>query len=440
MLAAVALAGGTGCGTVGTRMVQSGYLPVPQPSRNTPKMADSRMAATATLLKNGEVLITGGVDVGSPAVETAEVFDPATGRFTPTGSMTTTRAYHTATLLPDGKVLIAGGLSRAGKPLRTAELYDPSSGKFVPTGKMSTCRYMQTATLLQNGKVLITGGISTPSGVAMAPYQGTMVKMNVVDTAELYDPATGKFTPTGNRTRLLNVDTMKISYDYEMTAGRANQTATLLTSGALAGHVLIAGGMNSDSASLATAELYDPAEGRFTATGRMTTARREQTATPLRNGEVLIAGGAGTKDKVLGSAELYDPATRSFTATGAMSQGRYEQAATLLKNGKVLIAGGGNGKGHILKTAELYDPSSGKFVPTGRMLFYRSMPIATLLENGEVLIAGGFNFSPSVSPGAGLGLGGPVMSFRVLNTAELYDPSSGSFSPPGTGVPASAQR
>src|SRR6202008_2291654 len=105
--------------------------------------------------------------------------------------------------------------------------------------------------------------------------------------------------------------------------------------------VLIAGGTDWVGV-LASAELYNPATGTFTATGSMTTGRSSPTATLLNNGLVLIAGGSpgGT------SAELYDPATETFTATGSLNTARFSYTATLLSNGMVLIAGGQGSSGN----------------------------------------------------------------------------------------------
>ncbi len=205
----------------------------------------------------------------------------------------------------------------------------------------------------------------------------------------------------------------------DMTSARFLHTATLLADG----RVLIAGGIgrggNSDVGTLATAELFDPAKGTFSPTGRMSTPRDGHTATLLPDGSVLIAGGwprgPGTDGRSLASAEIYNPSTGTFTRTGGMTEGRSNHTATLLNNGRVLIAGGLAGlPGGFLASAELYDPSTGTFVATGAM----TRPwadTATLLPNGKVLITRGNPQEP-----------GPYVS-----SAELYDASSGTFTHAG---------
>jgi len=106
------------------------------------------------LLPNGQVLVAGGFN-GSHALISAELYDPATGVWTATGSMATARVGHTATLLPNGQVLVAGGVYTG-----SAELYDPATGVWTATKSLGRSRYGHAATLLLNGEVLVSGGFS----------------------------------------------------------------------------------------------------------------------------------------------------------------------------------------------------------------------------------------------------------------------------------------
>ena len=310
----VLIAGGAN-GTLGSPSGLSSaelYNPSTGTFTATGNMTTARFDHTATLLSNGEVLLTGGLTGSYPylSLASAELYNPSTGTFTATGSLNTARSDHTATLLSNGMVLIAGGFGVSGNP-SNAELYNPSTGTFANTGSLNTARYSHTATLLNSGEVLIAGGFGN------AGY---------LSSAELYNPSTGTFTVTG-----------------PMIWAVASHTATLLSNGM----VLIAGG--DDFEAISSAELYNPSTGTFTATGNMTTARFDHTSTELSDGIVLIAGGYGASND-LSSAELYDG---TFTATGSLNTARYEHSATLLGNGKVLIAGGYGSVGY-LSSAELF--------------------------------------------------------------------------------------
>jgi len=106
------------------------------------------------------VLVAGGCCNGANGLSTAVLYNPLTGVFTATGNMTTAPYRQTATLLKDGRVLIAGGFGASGA-LSSAEVYDPTSGTFTATGSMSTPRIDHTATLLSNNMVLIAGEIGS---------------------------------------------------------------------------------------------------------------------------------------------------------------------------------------------------------------------------------------------------------------------------------------
>ena len=151
----------------------------------TGDMADARCGHAATLLADGRVLVTGGDWVyGDPtSFASAEIYNPKTGRFSPTGPMAVPRIGQTETRLADGRILVAGGNDAAYRPLASSELFDPKTGKFKPTGSMLDARTWYTATLLADGRVLVAGGDSE-NWAYDGPFNAS---------AEIYDPATGTF-------------------------------------------------------------------------------------------------------------------------------------------------------------------------------------------------------------------------------------------------------
>jgi N-acetylneuraminic acid mutarotase len=142
-------------------------------------MTTPREGQAAVLLNNGQVLITGGDNPPAGSQNSAETYNPATSAFTAlTSTMTAPRVSHLATLVNGGRVLITGGATDANgtsTALNSAEVYDPASQTFTATpSNMTSVREHQTASLLNDGTVLVVGGTN-----------GT----NVFNTAELYMPS-----------------------------------------------------------------------------------------------------------------------------------------------------------------------------------------------------------------------------------------------------------
>ncbi len=306
-----------------------------------------------------------------PIVNLGEVVPP----WRPTGSMTTPRIYHTATMLADGKVFVTGGYAQVqpipvvDRYLSSAEIYDPATHTWTPTAPMSVKRAHHTATLLLNEKVLVAGGFNLDADNEHDQY---------LPSAELYDPATGIWTP---------IDPLPEGCSYA--------AATLL----LDGRVMVAGGevFNNGYFPISDIQIYDPSSGKWTRWSSLTIPQQDIGAVLMPNGKVLFAGGRWSP----AFANLYDP-----VAMGPMkvaSPGALFKILTLLPNGKVLGTGGGS---------EVYDPAADTWTETG--------PIngggdgqATLLPSGRVLVSGS-------------------AAFQQRNMAELYDPATDTWKPTGS--------
>jgi Bacterial Ig-like domain (group 2)/Kelch motif len=195
------------------------YDPATNQWEQTDTLASGRGQHTATLLKDGRVLVVGGVQkiysFMLTTVASAEFYDPVRETWSLTGSMNTARKRHTVTLLADGKVLATGGFTAS------AEIYDPATGDWAVTGSMSTDRTDHTATLLNDGKVLVIGG-----------YIDNYSKVS--DTVEIYDPANGTWSAVGG-----------------LQTARAGHEAVLLTNG----KVLVVGGADVNDKPINNAEL-----------------------------------------------------------------------------------------------------------------------------------------------------------------------------------------
>jgi Abnormal spindle-like microcephaly-assoc'd, ASPM-SPD-2-Hydin/Galactose oxidase, central domain len=351
-------------------------------------------------------------------------------------TMNDERFLHTATLIPSGadagQVLLAGGDqgSTGGSP--TAELFNPAAGTFSCVGGLSSttfqcnpsmtiARFGHTATLLtsgtESGEILITGGANnyfTPSGV--------------FNTAELFNPASNTFSCVGS------VSSSPPICNQSLNTGRYGHYALVLTTGPNAGQVLIAGGSDVNGAPIASAELYDPTAGTFSCIGGstlgacnsvMNAGRAGSSATMLNDGRILFAGGVSGSVAngytSIGSAEIYDPVQNKFTATGSMLAARAGHSAVLLNNGDVMMIGGASGSvgggttaqelflafdsevtGAMLNSTEIFDPGTGTFAPGGTLAEARAAMSAIVVQQGTVAPTTVPTSTPTASPTSGM--------------------------------------
>jgi len=295
----VLLADGGGCDMDGTATTATAEIYDPRTATwsQTGSMVVSREGATAIRLANGKVLVAGGnslpywsftwLDVAS-----AELYDPATGTWSLTGSLNSASDYGMLTLLANATVLAIGAST-------SAYLYHPDTGTWTATGSMANGHIGGTATQLANGQVLVAGGFTTTA------YQS-------IASPEVYDPVSGTWSVVG-----------------AMVWPRASHSAALLSDGS----VIVADGNGSVggvATALTSAEIFQPSTGSWSATTSTTHTHTDQRSVLLIDGTFLLVD--------MGS-EVYDPVARTWTLTsGATSN--YGETATALKDGSVLVAGG----------------------------------------------------------------------------------------------------
>ncbi len=218
---------------------------------------------TATPLADGRVLLTGRF-LASPGeyepYRGSVLLDPVHGTLTDTSTNMVAPHQHAAAVrLADGRVLIAGGVTTSGYEPQ-AEIFTPSgeAGRWSSTGPMALARADFTLVRLPGGQVLAAGG-SSPWSAAVA-------------NAELYDPATGKWSPVGN-----------------MIAGRSSAgSAVTLPDGT----ILVTGGLDSSWKPITRAERYDPVARRWVAWADLPVPRFLHAAELLDGQWVLVFGGS----------------------------------------------------------------------------------------------------------------------------------------------------
>jgi len=349
-------------------------------------LADPHLLGAATRLGNGQVIAAGGLNrksLGLPATKRAELYDPATQTWTTTGNMNAARWSLDAITLPNGKALFAGGAEAFSKnpALDTAEVYDPATGKFSLTkNTLSVGRQSLGVSLLNDGRVLLTGGNTT----------GNNLNGSGTTAVDIYDMTTNEFHPAA-----------------PLHEGRALHAQVTLRDG----RVVVIGGAQASS------EIYDPQKDSWTLLAdKLPSTLKDMKAFELPDGQIFIAGGQNTIDGLTTDATWYlDPNSGHLTPGPSMAGFNYSAAGTQVGvsdysafdlfpaghkwHGRFLFFAGGEhdplvGDDIEYHSASIFDVAKKKFLNIGPMPFIHDDHTESLLPinaagNPELLLFGG---------------------------------------------------
>jgi|AutmiccommuBRH23_1029490.scaffolds.fasta_scaffold00301_62 N-acetylneuraminic acid mutarotase len=403
----------------------------------------TRGSHTATLLNNGKVLITGGkyysIIDGTMYRNDVQAYDPITNSWSTLASLPTARSNHRASLLPNGNILISGGTN--GTALMDSRVYDTDANSWSEEKSYKMARYHHTVLLLPSGSLIAIGGYDGSSAIASVErfdppngfastgasryYNKTAETATVLPDGRVLLTGIREGDQTSNLTEIYDPSSNTFSPHTPMNQRREWHTATLLPDG----KVLVAGGNTNFPANtaLSSAEIYDPTTETWVNVASMNIPRRFHSATLLSDGRVLVACGDNnaSSDTFLDSSEIYDPRTNTWTLAGSLSQPRREQKTVLLMDGRVMIAGGyqksGSNSIQAIRNVDLFDPHSN--------LWTEGQPLSKIDPNHDV---GKMGFTLNLLPDGRVLVTGGSAGIFYTDMMELYNPETGNWSTIGT--------
>jgi len=406
--------------TAAARWIPAGFMSLP------------RSRTHGVLLGDGRVLVVGneGYYVTDDAVN-AELWDPATDSWQLTMSLNKPRGDFAAVPLADGRALVTGGYNQVHQSYSSTYLFDPqrvaggSAKGWSASGLLGKARTAPAAAVLSDGRVLVAGGY-----FRLDPDR---------DQGRVADGALARYRagPVPRRSLIRGAP-----YDLEP---------------------------QNVGAAMATAELFDPATGRWSDTGPLKYARSGAAAVTLTDGRVLVVGsgpgesGVTLDEHAFDTAELYDPATGRFRLTGGLpeidraglegqagsatvpvpeSDPMVDDVGTLvaLDDGGAVLVGHSAWWKHVgeITRSFRYDARTENWTEIGQTYIYvsdngpaRAPSLKTVgvrrltgamvarLPDGRVLVAGGAGAIPE---------GSPYSNTYTATTAEAYDPATNTWS------------
>jgi N-acetylneuraminic acid mutarotase len=299
------------------------FNPVKNKYKSVAPLHTARHGHSATLLRDGRVLVIGGYTLPQQWLGDAEIYDPSSDTWTQTYPLYKHGVTHTATVMKDGRVLVVGGCIGDGVCTERAEIFNPKTDSWIDVPPLQSDRASHIAQLLDNGHVLVAGGTGASGQI---PTDGASV---------LYNPRTNTWTSAG-----------------PMVNPRLAAKAVLLPNGC----VLVAGGNLLDYPNFSvtnTSEIYNPATNTWTAAASLSQARSGFLMNIFPTGQTLVVGGARDSDccwsatSFVQEVESYNYRKNTWTVVANLPQPGAFMASTFLPNWQLWVTGGQNEMEHL---------------------------------------------------------------------------------------------
>jgi len=354
-----------------------------------PPLKEARLHHTATLLKDGRVLVVGGRGVdGLSALASCELFTPKTNKWTSCAPLATARSHHASTALNDGRLLVTGGTTHESVDgqnrfvaLASVELYDPKTNTWLPAAPMAEARNGHTATLLLDDSVLVVGGAREQrqhlaSVERFDPKTNTWAREEPMGVARWLHAAVrdseGDVVVVGGRSNaaqqgkgpgvsIADVERFEVKSGTWKTLppmSEPRQRTAVVAEPAGAGLIVIGGQTATSSTNYA--ETWNPGQTGWQAfENHLSMSLSSHTGTRLPSGDLVVIGGEPPNAVDSTRVQRWVLASTTWCLAGELKTARKQHTATLLGDGRVLVVGG-TSSGLPEKTAELWSPGTGK--------------------------------------------------------------------------------
>jgi N-acetylneuraminic acid mutarotase len=354
-----------------------------------PMLKDARQHHSATLLKDGRVLVVGGRGAdGLSTLASCELFDPKKNKWASCAPLKVARSHHAATALDDGRLLVTGGTTHESVEgqnrfvaLSSVEVYDPKKNVWTAVAPMIDARNGHTATLLLDGSVLVVGGAREQrqhltSVERFDAKANTWKQEKPLDVARWLHAAVrdseGDVVVVGGRSNagqqgkgpgvsIADVERFDAKTGAWQTLPPMSEPRqrTAVIAEASDGGIIVVGGQTATS-STNYAETWSPGLPEWKAfENHLSMSLSSHSGTRLPSGDLVVIGGEPPNAVDTTRVQRWLSASKQWCLAGELLAGRKQHTATLLRDGRVLVVGG-TSSGLPERSSELWAPSTGK--------------------------------------------------------------------------------